>query len=127
MPKTLFINCQSRGSKIVKNRSKMTPYKFHQKVLKIQFSTGGSGGAKMIKIEGGGSPGSVFINFLKFLHFLQKLPHFSTPKSTPINGSIKMSFPTNRLYFSQNGGPKMSLFGGSEGGPLGPKNVDTTI
>jgi hypothetical protein len=38
-----------------------------------------------------------------------------------------MSFPTNRLYFSQNGGPKMSLFGGSEGGPLGPKNVDTTI
>jgi hypothetical protein len=77
-------------------------------------STGGSGGAK-------------FINFLKFFTFLQKLPHFSTPKSTPKKGPIKMSFPTNRLYFSQNGGPKMSLFGGSEGGPLGPKNVDTTI
>jgi hypothetical protein len=69
----------------------------------------------------------IFINFLKFCTFLQKLPHFSTPKSTPINGLIKMSFPTNRLYFSQNGGPKMSLFGGSGGGPLGPKNVDTTI
>jgi hypothetical protein len=25
------------------------------------------------------------------------------------------------------GGSKMSLFGGSGGGPLGPKNVDTTI
>jgi hypothetical protein len=38
-----------------------------------------------------------------------------------------MLFPTNRLYFCSNGGQKMSLFGGSEGGPLGPKNVDTTI
>jgi hypothetical protein len=75
----------------------------------------------------GGSPGSIFIKFLKIPHCLQKLPHFSTPKSTPINDLIKMPFPTNRLYFSQNGGPKMSLFGGSEGGPLGPKIVDTTI
>jgi hypothetical protein len=40
---------------------------------------------------------------------------------------LKMLFPTNRLYFCSNGGQKMSLFGGSEGGPLGPKNVDTTI
>jgi hypothetical protein len=84
------------------------------------------GGSKSSKIDLGG-PGPQNINFLKFSHFLQKLPHFSTPKSTPINGPLKMSFPTNRLYFCSNGGPKMSLFGGSEGGPLGPKNVDTTI
>jgi hypothetical protein len=93
---------------------------------KIEFSRGGPGGLKWSKSTGG-SGGVLFINFLKFCSFLQKLPHFSTPKSTPKKGPIKMSFPTNRLYFFQNGGPKMSLFGGSGGGPLGPKNVDTTI
>jgi hypothetical protein len=115
----LIKNYRNLGVKIdVKNRPK--------KQLKNQFSRGGPGGSKMIKIDVW-DPGGQFINFLKFCSFLQKLPHFSTPKSTPINGPIKMSFPTNRLYFSQNGGPKMSLFGGSGGGPLGPKKVDTTI
>jgi hypothetical protein len=88
---------------------------------------GGSKSAKIDQNRPGGSGGGPFINFLKFPHFLQKLPHFSTPKSTPINGPLKMSFPTNRLYFCSNGGQKMSLFGGSGGGPLGPKIVDTTI
>jgi hypothetical protein len=38
-----------------------------------------------------------------------------------------MSFPTNRLYFCSNGGPKIVQNRGAGGGPLGPKNVDTTI
>jgi hypothetical protein len=101
--------------------------KIDQKMSKkINFQGGGPGGPKSSKIDLG-DPGPQIWNFLKFCSFLQKLPHFSTPKSTPKKGPIKMPFPTNRLYFSQNGGPKMSLFGGSEGGPLGPKNVDTTI
>jgi hypothetical protein len=97
------------------------------KIVKNWHAMGGSKMSKIDQIWPGGSGGGPFINFLKFCSFLQKLPHFSTPKSTPKMGPIKMPFPTNRLYFSQNGGPKMSLFGGSGGGPLGPKNVDTTI
>jgi hypothetical protein len=88
---------------------------------------GGVQNDKNRQISTSGTRDPIFINFLKFPHFLQKLPHFSTPKSTPINGLLKMSFPTNRLYFCSNGGQKMSLFGGSGGGPLGPKIVDTTI
>jgi hypothetical protein len=93
---------------------------------KIEFSRGGSAGQKSSNFDLG-DPGPPKWNFLKFCTFLQKLPHFSTPKSTPINGSIKMSFPTNRLYFSQKGGPKIAQNRGAGGGPLGPKNVDTTI
>jgi hypothetical protein len=96
-------------------------------MAKNWYAMGGSKSAKNDQNRPGGSGGGPFINFLKFFSFLQKLPHFSTPNSTPKMGPLKMPFPTNRLYFSQNGGPKMSLFGGSEGGPLGPKNVDTTI
>jgi hypothetical protein len=114
------------GEKSSKIDPKLTPIKLIKNCSKIEFYGGGPGGSKLSKIDVG-DPGGQNKNFLKFPHFLQKLPHFSTPKSTPINGPIKMSFPTNRLYFSQNGGPKMSLFGGSGGGPLGPKIVDTTI
>jgi hypothetical protein len=76
----------------------------------------------MVKIDQiwpGGSGGVIFINFLKFRTFLQKLHTFGPPKSTP----IKCPFPTNRLYFSQ----KRVKNGWTGGGPLGPKNVDTTI
>jgi hypothetical protein len=41
----------------------------------------------------GGSGGAIFINFLKFRTFLQKLPPFWPPKSTPINGPIGKPIP----------------------------------
>jgi hypothetical protein len=114
----------------VKNRPKLCqkwPPKISSKNgLKIDFRGGGPGGSKWSKIDVG-DPGGQNINFLKFRTFLQKLSTFGPPKSTPKMAPIKMSFPTNRLYFCSNGGPKMSLFRGSGGGPLGPKNVDTTI
>jgi hypothetical protein len=54
------------------------------------------GGSKMIKNRPkstGGVRGGIFINFLKFPHFLQKLPPFRPPKSTPINGPIGKPIP----------------------------------
>jgi hypothetical protein len=54
-------------------------------------------------------------NFLKFCSFLQKLPHFSTPKSTPINGSIKMRFPTKTPVLLLRGGSKNVTFWGVGG------------
>jgi hypothetical protein len=90
-----------------------------QILLKKWHAMGGSKIAKIDQIWPGGSGGARFINFLKFRSFLQKLPPFLTPKMDP----IKMPFPTNRLYFSQ----KSTFMGGPGGGPLGPKNVDTTI
>jgi hypothetical protein len=89
-----------------------------KKCSKINFQ-GGVPGGQNDQNSRGGSGGVDFINFLKFRSFLQKLPPFLNPKMAP----IKMSFPTNRLYFSQ----KSTFMGGPGGGPLGPKNVDTTI
>jgi hypothetical protein len=60
--KSIIIDDENGGVKMIKNRSKMTPYKFVQKVLKNQFLRGGSGGVKMIKIEGG-VPGGRFYKF----------------------------------------------------------------
>jgi hypothetical protein len=114
------------GEKSSKIDPKLTPIKLIKNCSKIEFYGGGPGGSKLSKIDLW-DPGSQIINFLKFRTFLQKLTTFRPPKSTPKKGPITLSFPTNRLYFSQHGGPKMSLFGWSEGGPLGPKNVDTTI
>jgi hypothetical protein len=112
---------------MTKNDPKMTPYKFVQKVLKNQFSTGGSGGAKMIKIEGG-VPGVHFYKFFEILQFSTKAPPLLTPKIDPQKGPYwKTHSPQIGCTFAPMGGSKMSLFGGSEGGPLGPKNVDTTI
>jgi hypothetical protein len=75
-----------------------------------------------------GDPDPQKQNFLKFRTFLQKLPLFGPqnrpPKWAPIENAISHK---NACTFAPMGGSKMSLFGGSEGGPLGPKNVDTTI
>jgi hypothetical protein len=60
----------------------MTPYKFVQKVLKNQFSTGGSGGAKIVKNRPRGT-GTPKTEFFEILHFSTKEPHFSTPKIDP--------------------------------------------
>jgi hypothetical protein len=54
-------------------------------------------------------------NFLKFCSFLQKLPHFSTPKSTPINGAINFSFPTKTPVLFVRGGSKNVTFWGVGG------------
>jgi hypothetical protein len=106
------------GLKMTKIDPKMTPYKFHQNWPKIDFHGGGQNVQNRSKLTGGVRGGKI-INFLKFLHFLQKLPPFLTPKIDP----IKMLFPTNRLYFLS----KRVIYGRPGGGPLGPKNVDTTI
>jgi hypothetical protein len=82
--------------------------------LKMTFSTGGSGGPKWSKIDLG-DPGPQKRNFLKFCSFLQKLPHFSTPKSTPINGPIKIKFPTKTPVLLLRGGSKNVTFWGVGG------------
>jgi hypothetical protein len=123
MLKIGVIKCSKWGVKsVVINWSKSTP-----KIVKNWYAMGGSKMMKNVTFWVRGVRGGQIINFLKFHSFLQKLPHFSTPKSTPINGLLKMLFPTNRLYFCSNGGPKIVQNRGAGGGPLGPKNVDTTI
>jgi hypothetical protein len=110
-----FLDDQNGG---VKNDQKSTQKwpvinwsKIDQKVLKIWYATGGS---KSSKIDLG-DPGPPKRNFLKFCSFLQKLPHFSTPKSTPINGPIKMPFPTKTPVLLLRGGSKNVTFWGVGG------------
>jgi hypothetical protein len=59
-----------------------------------------------------GDPGPQKQNFLKFRTFLQKLSTFRPPKSTPINGPIKISFPTKTpVLFVQWGSKKVTFWG----------------
>jgi hypothetical protein len=85
--------------------------KIDQKVLKNWFAMGGS---KSSKIDLG-DPDPPKRNFLKFCSFLQKLPHFSTPKSTPINGPINFPFPTKTPVLFVQGGSKNVTFWGVGG------------
>jgi hypothetical protein len=113
--KWVVIKCRKWGVKsVIINWLKST-----QKSAKNWCAMGGSKMSKNVTFWVRGVRGGENINFLKFCSFLQKLPPFLTPKIDP----IKTSFPTNRLYFSQ----KWTFMGGPGGGPLGPKNVDTTI
>jgi hypothetical protein len=112
--KCRFYDVEKWGSKIVKNRSKMTPYKFVKKRPKSAQKLICHGGSKSSKIDLG-DPGPQKRNFLKFCSFLQKLPHFSTPKSTPINGAIKMRFPTKTPVLLLRGGSKNVTFWGVGG------------
>jgi hypothetical protein len=128
--KSQFINVDFGGQK----RSKFDDKKVTQKVVKndrfwrvkkwvengqkMSISGGGPGGPKTSKIDLGGTGPQIW-NFLKFCSFVQKLPHFSTPKMTP----IKMFFPTNRLCSGQ----KIVKNRWTAGGPHGPKNVETPI
>jgi hypothetical protein len=81
------------------------------KVLKIWFAMGGS---KLTKIDLG-DPGPQNKNFLKFCSFLQKLPTFRPPKSTPINDAINFSFPTKKPVLLLRGGSKNVTFWGVGG------------
>jgi hypothetical protein len=103
---------------MVKNRQKLTQkwpiINCLKSGLKIDFPGGGRRGSKSSKIDLGG-PGPQKRNFLKFCSFLQKLPHFSTPKSTPINGPIKMRFPTKTPVLLLRGGSKNVTFWGVGG------------
>jgi hypothetical protein len=85
--------------------------KIDPKVLKNWYATGGS---KSSKIDLG-DPGPPKRNFLKFCSFLQKLPHFSTPKSTPINDLINFPFPTKTPVLLLRGGSKNVTFWGVGG------------
>jgi hypothetical protein len=88
------------GSKIVQNRSKST----------------------------GGVRGGAIYKFFENSALFAKDPPFSTPKIDPHKWPYwKTHSPQIGCAFAPMGGSKMSLFGGSGGGPLGPKNVDTTI
>jgi hypothetical protein len=81
-----------RGEKLTKIDQKwplIISLKIDPKVLKIWYAAGGS---KSSKIDLGG-PGPQKRNFLKFCSFLQKLPHFRPPKSTPKKGPIENVIP----------------------------------
>jgi hypothetical protein len=81
----------------------------------------------MIKIDGG-VRGGPFYKFFEIPHFFAKAPPLLTPKIDPHKWPYwKTHSPQIGCAFAPMGGSKKSLFGGSEGGPLGPKNVDTTI
>jgi hypothetical protein len=83
--------------------------------------------SKSIKIDRGG-PGGSFYKFFENSALFAKAPPFSTPKIDPHKWPYwKTHSPQIGCAFAPMGGSKMSLFGGSEGGPLGPKIVDTTI
>jgi hypothetical protein len=66
--------------------------KCSKSVLKIDFYGGGRRGSKSSKIDLGG-PGPQKRNFLKFCSFLQKLPTFRPPFSTPKKGPIENVIP----------------------------------
>jgi hypothetical protein len=85
--------------------------KIDSKLLKNWFAMGGS---KLTKIDLG-DPGPQKRNFLKFHDFLQKLPTFRPPKSTPINDAIKMPFPTKTPVLFVQGGSKNVTFWGVGG------------
>jgi hypothetical protein len=59
---------------------------------KINFQGGVRGGPKSSKIDLW-DPGGQIINFLKFRTFLQKLPTFRPPKSTPKMAPIENVIP----------------------------------
>jgi hypothetical protein len=83
--------------------------------------------SKSIKIDLGGPGGSIY-KFFEILALFEKAPPFSTPKIDPHKWPYwKTHSPQIGCSFAPMGGSKMSLFGGSGGGPLGPKIVDTTI
>jgi hypothetical protein len=63
------------GEKSSKIDPKMTSYKLLKKRLKIDFHGGVQNGKNRSNLTGG-SGGAIFINFLKFRTFLQKLPPF---------------------------------------------------
>jgi hypothetical protein len=90
----------------VKNRPK--------NCLKIDFHGGGQNDKnRPFLMPDPGDP--IFINFLKFCTFLQKLPTFWPPKSTPINDLIKISFPTKTPVLLLRGGSKNVTFWGVGG------------
>jgi hypothetical protein len=81
---------------MVKNRLKIDQkwpvinwLKIDPKLVKNWYAMGGS---KSSKIDLG-DPGSQKQNFLKFCTFLQKLPTFRPPKSTPTKGPIENAIP----------------------------------
>jgi hypothetical protein len=80
-------------------------------VLKNWYAMGGS---KLTKIDLG-DPGPQIWNFLKFRTFLQKLPTFWPPKSTPINDLINFPFPTKTPVLLLRGGSKNVTFWGVGG------------
>jgi hypothetical protein len=105
----------------------MAPYKMIKNSSKIDIPWGGPKWQKSIKFDRGG-PGGSFYKFFEILQFFAKAPPFSTPKIDPHKWPYwKTHSPQIGCAFAPMGGSKMSLFGGSEGGPLGPKIVDTTI
>jgi hypothetical protein len=78
-------------------------------------------------LTGGVRGGSVY-KFFEISALFAKAPPFSTPKIDPHKWPYwKTHSPQIGCAFAPMGGSKMSLFGGSGGGPLGPKIVDTTI
>jgi hypothetical protein len=110
-----------------KKRSILRGQKVGRKWSKNDNSAGGSKWQKSTNFDAG-PRGPLFYKFFEILHFFAKTLHFWTPKIDPQNGPYwKHHSPQIGCAFAPMGGSKKSLFGGSEGGPLGPKNVDTTI
>jgi hypothetical protein len=100
--------------KLIKNSLKICP-KSTPKMTFIIFTMGGSKIIKNRHISTSGTPDPQKRNFLKFSHFLQKLPTFRPPKSTPINDPINFSFPTKTPVLLLRWGSKNVTFWGSGG------------
>jgi hypothetical protein len=83
--------------------------------------------SKSIKIDRGVPWGSFYKFFENSSHFA-KAPPFSTPNIDPHKWPYWTTHsPQIGCALAPMGGTKLPLFGGSGGGPLGPKIVDTTI
>jgi hypothetical protein len=84
----------------------------------VTFIIAAMGGSKIIQnhhFSVRGVRRGHFINFLKFLHFLQKRSRFRPPKSTPKEGLLKIPFPTKTPVLLLQWGSENVIFGGGPG------------
>jgi hypothetical protein len=92
MPKSEFLDDQNRGSKMMKNRRKMTPYKIVKKWAKIWFFEGGSGGVKIVQNRRRGPRGPKY-KFFEISAFSTKAPPLFDPKIDPYKWPYKNAIP----------------------------------
>jgi hypothetical protein len=113
--------------KVIKNDRFWVLKKWVENDQKCQFMGGGLKWSKIVKFRPRG-PGPPKTEFFEISAFFAKAPPFLTPKIDPHKWPYwKTHSPQIGCAFAPMGGSKIVNFGGSEGGPLGPKNVDTTI
>jgi hypothetical protein len=90
--KRSFINYWKSGWKNDEIWHKNDPLKFAQKVAQKLIFRGGSGGVKMIKIDGGVRGGPIY-KFFEILQFSTKAPPLFDPKIDPYKWPYKNVIP----------------------------------